>query len=358
MWLDEATKVTAAYTRAGLRADGRSEREHGRSDFEIMRTSVGAAATGSFLAANRGAAADPFAEYLATMNLFFVRPDELRDGVSPYACAVQRGLAQQFIGATVSTEVVLCAQEFAKRHFLTYIDVPNRAALLGTTRQVRAIFLTRVPRLGRYLGAQAADPWVPDETDELRFLAVVTPVGRFAESNMMWRAGRQAFYEDDGTAATVRDILEASGTTVEDAVVDIENLTWLTLAYASVAEPGARDMLPTATDEERAAHGRAARHRAKDFSLFRVERLRPPPDFLERHGKKSAGNGVPLGSRIGVRGHYKMQWHGPASSLRKLIYVAAHSRGDMDAPPLHGVVMLRDNPPQPAHAEHQPVNND
>lgn len=353
MWLDEATKVNAGLIRAQLIANGAPEWEFGRSDFEIVRTFVANAELEAGAAADRGAVADPFTEYLATVCPFFLRPDELRADLSPYACAVQRGLARQFIGATVSAEVVLCAQEFAKRHFVTYIDVANRAALLGTTHQVRAIFLTRVPRVGRYVGARVAEPWVPDETDELRFLAVVTPVGKFTQSHIRWRAGfgDRAFYEDDGTTATVRDILETSGTTVEDAVVDIENLAWLTLAYASVAAPDARHMLPTATDEERAAQGRAARHRARDFSLFRVERLRPPSDCFGCHEKNIAGDGVRLGRRIGVRGHFKMQRHGRANALRKLIYVAGHFRGDVDAPPLHGVVVLRDRPPLPPQAE-------
>lgn len=353
MWLDEATKVNAGLIRAQLTANGAPEREFGRSDFEIMHTFVANASIEAAAAADRGVIADSFIEYLATMHPFFLRPDEQRAGLSPYACAVQRGLARHFIGATVSTEVVLCAQEFAKRHFVTYIDVANRAALLGTTHQVRAIFLTRVPRVGRYVGARAAEPWVPDETDELRFLAVVTPVGRFTQLHMRWRAdfGDRAFYEDDGTTSTVRDILKTSGTTVEDAVADIENLAWLTLAYASVAALGARPMLPTAADEEQAAQGRAVRHHPRDFSLFRVERLRPPSDCFGRDRKDVAGDGARLGRRIGVRGHFKMQRHGRANALRTLIYVAGHFRGDVDAPPLHGVVVLRDRPPLPPQAE-------
>jgi hypothetical protein len=63
----------------------------------------------------------------------------------------------------------------------------------------------------------------------------------------------------------------------------------------------------------------------------------------------AARNGVQLGRRIGVRGHFKMQRHGRANTLRKLIYVASHIRGNMDAPPLHGVVVLHDRPPLAPH---------
>jgi hypothetical protein len=108
------------------------------------------------------------------------------------------------------------------------------------------------------------------------------------------------------------------------------------------------------TQELLRREGRAARHRARDFSLFRVERLRPPPDCFGRHVKDAARNGVQLGRRIGVRGHFKMQRHGRANTLRKLIYVAGHFRGDMNEPPLHGVVVLRDR------RSHAPIrtNND
>ena len=90
---------------------------------------MGNASIEAAAAADRGAVADSFIEYLATMHPFYLRPDELRTGVSPHACAVQRGLARQFIGATVSTEVVLCAQELAKQNFVTYIDVPTATGL-------------------------------------------------------------------------------------------------------------------------------------------------------------------------------------------------------------------------------------
>jgi len=339
MWLDETTREHAREIRAHLVANGRSEGALGRSDFEITRNIVIKASDNAIAATYRGGVASERAEYWSTICPFFLRPDELRAGLSPYACAIQSELCQQFIGAKVSAEVVRCALEFARPRFVISIDVAERAARLGTTHQVRAIFLTRIPRPERYLGARATEPWTSDATDELRFLAIVTPVGRFDRSHIRWSADsdNRPHYEYNDDAADFANILKSSGTAIDDAVADIENLAWLTLAYASVAEPSARQIVPTATDEERAAPGRAARRRARHFSLFRVERLRSPADRFGHDGKDTGRDGTQLGRRIGVRGHFKMQRYGRANSLRKLIYVVGHFRGPMNAPPLHSL---------------------
>jgi hypothetical protein len=157
---------------------------------------------------------------------------------------------------------------------------------------------------------------------------------------MAWDPGSEAFYFDDAFEATVSDLLHQSGTGIEDVACDIENLVWLALAYAAVAEPRAREILPAAIGDLRDRTDRAARKQRQYLTLFRVEHLRPPADNFGRHGVSGDGHGWELGRRIAVRGHYKMQPHGTKNELRKLIFVAPHFRGPLDGAPLHKITTL------------------
>lgn len=63
-------------------------------------------------------------------------------------------------------------------------------------------------------------------------------------------------------------------------------------------------------------------------SFFRVQTLKAPQD---RFGRSGSGSGWTLNVRVKVRGHFRLQPHGPQSSLRKLIWVDAFERGPKDA---------------------------
>ena len=67
----------------------------------------------------------------------------------------------------------------------------------------------------------------------------------------------------------------------------------------------------------------------KGESLFAVTRLDAPAGRLGRPPRTTTG-GWNLAARQEVSGHFKLQPHGPAGSLRKLIWVEGYARGPED----------------------------
>lgn len=337
-WLDELTETTGRVLRARLFEEDRTAGADKLTDYHFMRALTGEAMVEAIDAARHGAQLDENTEFMSTLGAFFARPEHLR--VTPYACAVGRDLVRLFAGTAASPEIVRFAQDFAKQKLITYVDVADRALLLGETDHLKAIIVVRVPQDGRYVGEHATDAFIPDESDRLRIFAVMGPVGELAGARAVWVVGSPSYRGDNAFASILRRRNQA-GIEQVDILDDIENLLWLTLAYAAVAEPEARERMPMAVEDDNRRRNRAFRRRQRGLSLFRIERLRPPRDNFGR--KLAAGgdrNGWQLGRRITVRGHFKMQPHGPRSELRKLIFVGPHRRGPIDAAPLHAIRRL------------------
>jgi hypothetical protein len=173
------------------------------------------------------------------------------------------------------------------------------------------------------------------------FFASVGRIGEFANDKICW-------YSGGGTSKNFIScsLIDKFGETPEFPFErfrsEIEHLAWLTMAYAAVAEPAARRILPQVDAGARARTDRATRRNARGLSLFKIERLSEPADGFGAGagaGGKSKAEWQ-LGRRIGVRGHYKMQAYGPEKRWRKLIFVQRHMRGPVTAPPLHSMSAL------------------
>ncbi|MGH6709130.1 MAG: hypothetical protein ACREEK_09185 [Bradyrhizobium sp.] len=338
-WLDEITEETGHLVRTGLDDEARAAGVHRLTDYQLMRILTEDGAMETIQAARRGLKANDKSEFLAALAPFFARPDDLR--VVPFACAVGRDLAPLFAGAGASDEVVRRAQDFAREKAAIYIEVAEGAFRLGQTHQLRAVFIYRVPRPDRHIGPRALDPYVPDPSDQLRIFAVAGAIRGLACARATWVVGSQSCRGDDLFHELLRHRYHESGVHYDDVVTEIEDLVWLTLAYAAVAEPDRRQILPMATiNREGRLPDRAARRRQRGLSLFRVERLRAPADNFGRHVRINNGEGWQLGRRVRVRGHFKMQRHGIEGRLRKLIFVASHCRGPFNAAPLHSIRLL------------------
>lgn len=332
IWLDEITQKIGQEMRLRHRNDRELER---MSDFQIMRLLTAEAAQQCIEAANRGTRAADEIEHLGSIALFFLRPGEAR--ISPYACTLGRDLAAAFSGATASRDVKRHAETFARDKFVTYIDVADRAFRLGQRHHLKGLVIMRIPRPGRYVGARAADPWIPNQTDRLRIFATLGAIGELAQVRLDWTAGAQPVCYDEGLLAITRELPNQSA--ISDIAVEIENLVWLTLAYAAVANRRDRTPVPAAPDEARERRDRAARRRWRQFTLFKVERLRPPADNFGRQRARGEHEWH-LGRRIAVQSYFKMQPYGPESQLRKLIFVKPHCRGPIDGAPMHKMISL------------------
>lgn len=107
----------------------------------------------------------------------------------------------------------------------------------------------------------------------------------------------------------------------------VSQLLCLLALYRSTADKAERDHVPLITERDLMRHPQNRIKRHKKFSLFRVETLAPPKDRFGRGERNGAGaDGWKLGWRTPVRGHFKMQPHGPRNSLRKLIWVGEFER--------------------------------
>jgi hypothetical protein len=336
-WLDQHTEAVGQEVRRRWVTDPRTRGHAVPSDYELMRdiTSSGMA---SALGVARHPTMDEFESgFLAVLSPFFVAPDERRN--EPYACVVGRNLARLFGDAVAAPEAKRHAEAFARQKCVAYIDVADRAFRLGAEHHLKAVVLARLPADAHHVGPAAPKSIGVQAFDGLLLYAVIGQIGRLADSRMAWAAGSQEIYCDHALNVTVQKLLDRSGKTLADVARDIENLVWLTLAYASVAEPMARQPLPMVAGDLSDRVDRGARRQRRQFSLFRVERLQPPAGNFGRDGGGNA-EGWQLERRIAVRGHFKMQPHGPHGALRKLIFVGQHCRGPLDAPPLHKIVAL------------------
>ena len=212
-----------------------------------------------------------------------------------------------------------------------YIDVPHGALRVGDSLQIRAIF---------------ALPHTVERGDgELHWNGgvlvhgLVTVAGSERESGAVF-AEVQA---DERLALIVLDpqtIL--GGITVAGAALDAATeaaiyrqvmehsirFLRMVLAYYRYGPAGSRQPIGQ-TSVERA---RANRFKPKKGeSLFAMTRLVPTTDRLGRPGTATTASWT-LTVRQEVSGHFRLQPHGPGSTLRRLIWVAAYVRGPEDGP--------------------------
>lgn len=331
-WLDVITVETGGVIRTGLDAEGRAAGLHRLPDYQLMRMLTEDAASETDRAARDGRKVADNSEFLAVLAPFFVQPDDLR--VTPFACAVGRDLARLFAGAGASEEIVRRGQDFARQKSVIYIDVAEGAFRLGQNYQLRAVFVCHTARPRRA-------PGLFDSSSDLRIFAVAGAIGTLATARASWFVGDKSGRGDDLFYEFLRHRHQESGLQFDSIVTEIEDMVWLTLAYAAVAKPDRREILPMATiNMQERRPNRAARRRQRTFSLFRVERLRAPADNFGRSVQTNNQGGWQLGRRIKIRGHFKMQRYGAERRLRKLIFVASHCRGPHDGAPLHSIQRL------------------
>jgi hypothetical protein len=212
-----------------------------------------------------------------------------------------------------------------------YVDVPHGALLVGQNLQVRAIFA--LPQ--QQVGADEQLYW----TGGVLIFGLVTPAGSEHEAGSVFAA-----VEPDGNLSLVvldPDVI-LGGIYEGDAVFD--QATWakvyqrvmehssrflrMALAFHRYGPPEARQPLGRTPPDRAAANSLKPK---KGESLFAVTRLSAPAGRLGRPPRTTT-TGWNLAARQEVSGHFKLQPHGPAGSLRKLIWVEGYARGPDDAP--------------------------
>lgn len=212
-----------------------------------------------------------------------------------------------------------------------YVDVPHSALLVGPKLQVRAIFAT--PQMQEREDGQLH--WA----GSVLVHGLVTPTGSEHEAGAVFAA-----VGPDNVLSLV--IMEPDvvmgGIDLGDTATD--EAEWVTI-YSRVMEHSVRFLRLALAfhrygpSEARGLVGRTPPDRAaannfrprKGESLFAMTRLTAPAGRLGRPSRTEP-RGWDLAARQEVSGHFKLQPHGPAGLLRKLIWVEAYVRGPEDAP--------------------------
>lgn len=115
----------------------------------------------------------------------------------------------------------------------------------------------------------------------------------------------------------------------------VANLAQMVVIYQATTDAGT-ETTPTPLKRHMAARTIDKRLASlREFSLFSVVRLRARAEGLGR--PRGAQSAFTVEYRVDVRGHFKLQPHGPGSTLRKLIWVDTYKRGPEDAPPKHAL---------------------
>jgi len=212
-----------------------------------------------------------------------------------------------------------------------YVDVPHGALLVGPKLQLRAIF--------------AIPQQIQDEDGKLRRTGgvfvhgLVTPAGSEHEAGAVFAA-----VDRDGALSLVVIEPDVVLGGIDLGVAAPDEWEWAKV-YRRVMEHSVRFLRLTLAfhrygpDEARQPVGRTPPDRAlannvrprKGESLFAMTRLAVPAGRLGRPLRAGAG-GWNLAARQEVSGHFKLQPHGPAGSLRKLIWIEAYARGPETAP--------------------------
>lgn len=318
-WLDRYVAEAARVSREALRTVDRSLLSHeaavdplllaGFFGSQVVQEAVaitrGKVAEGASDAEAVNALPSPFVA-LTHATFLFVAPWLKRHGGLALQIAPELHADLRAAKAPASLDIA----DLVDRHRFIYLDFPGPPPR-GEDLVLRAIFIRREDRTGPVFRVACA---------------VLEGVG--GTTAVVWNLGHP---EAPATVTMYGAWTERS----DEVRAELDDLAQLALIYyATHADLGTREALPTITPKRLAALASDKKRAAKlkAASLFSVIRLMSPPGRFGRPESSRAGDGYRLNHRVPVRGHFKLQPYGPGGQLRKLIWVEPHERGPKDAP--------------------------
>lgn len=267
----------------------------------------------------------------------FVEPEAFQP--SPVAVTVTSESVEIFRAGYVNGSVRDLAEEDIRAARAAYVDLPHGSFPVGENMQVRAILAA------------------PEAGGRLRITAAIGQRGSNKAEHFSWLAGDAEVSTGASVSATSIDneyfvtykidIIEADALNglqlslrpraIRKLIREIEQVIFLAVAqHRSLIdrqEDGELEVLPHIglTDPRRRTGNRKKTERENSF--FRIKRLpylRGVTVMAEAYQTSSiaadaVGDCTP-GKLINVRPFYRMQAYGPRHSLRRLIWVPAHSR--------------------------------
>lgn len=211
-----------------------------------------------------------------------------------------------------------------------YVDVPHGALRIGDSLQIRTLF---------------AVPWTTSDSNDILYWTgallvhvLVTKAGSEHECGSIFVVVNA---DDTITLAAIDEHTPLGGLDTEEAT---DGAAWVTL-YRRIVENAVRFLrlvlayrrygpseVRQSVRQTPAADAISNRFRPrKTESLFAITRLNPARDRLGRAAKATPASWS-MTAQQEVSGHFKLQPHGPARTLRKLIWIDSYPRGPEGAP--------------------------
>ncbi|WP_457090601.1 hypothetical protein [Microvirga sp. P5_D2] len=259
------------------------------------------------------------------------------DSQPPTAAVLSANVVNALSGATISREIRQRGRAEALRRKLTYLDLPDRSLMIGEGMQVRALFI----------GGDRNQ-----NGEQVNFTAILTPPGQNNWRRIGWTEDKRIIINDNRMNGSLiyplvcspepgNDFTEPveqaavrAGVVINDVLEDIESFGLLALTYMGTAEE-VKDQKPWpivsyAPLDDARRRGRNAQEVAKKFSFFKAYKIGATSGSFERPVDTAQGQGRKLGRRTEVRGHFRLQPHGPGGTLRRLRWISPHIRGPRD----------------------------
>ena len=188
-----------------------------------------------------------------------------------------------------------------------YLDVPHRTLMLHPDAQIRAIFSD------------------PTEKGDIIISVIITPPGKDEFSGeYVWTLG-----SNDNMVGM--DCLDLDHAYIRQSVEDFVSLT---LCYADVIDAQHMSRIPSIPRKnlERMKIVTQRKYLEREqVSVFSMTEFRSPETRFGR-SEESREHCWTLNHRIEVRGHFRMQPHGTAHSLRRLQWIDSYQKGQGNVP--------------------------
>ncbi|MHA6643746.1 hypothetical protein [Mesorhizobium sp. A623] len=266
------------------------------------------------------------------------------NGAAPLAAALDTDAVHDLAEANITDDIRDLGRTTVEEYSRVYLDLPHRAYMLGDTNvQLRALFVMPNAHQGK-----------------ATFVAVFTAADSNHGVRLIWNEGEEpvgapeirdgiadGFFEGSldvlgGNDSLFDAALREDKLVLSDVLSDLEDFTWLTVAYLQTEEenrPAPLERLPYVAADDPRRGGRKARQVAKKFSLFSI--LKVTGTTVERDPSDKEPSSRQIGRRHQVRGHFKLQAFGPGHSKRRVRWIAPFMRGDASSTPVTPIRILR-----------------
>ena len=256
----------------------------------------------------------------------------------PLAAQLDEDVVGNFCSAAITDEIKAAGTAHLEGNQLVYLDLPPLCYRLEIDQFKESVYDD-----GAYLRAIFMENTAPTPS----FFAIFTGGDIYGYRMIGWNGSSSAGNsfirseaDGDGMMRTWLSVDDDLGA----ALSEIEDFTHLTLAYIQIEQenrPAPFEQLPYLPIDDPRRYGRKAKQVQKKFSLFSTVKV-TGENLARGDARRDRPNINPetpplprdRNRRHSVRGHFKLQAVGPGWSQRRLRWIAAFDRGDINSTPV------------------------